>query len=321
MRRLARLLGLAFLPVYYHVVSHDPIPHIENLYAYKTPKQFEADLDWLGCTFGFMDPNAIDVYAGSERSCPDTPVLLTFDDGLSEMATVVQPILERKGIRAVFFVNPAFVGNRRMAHSHLASLLVHELRHIGRSERAALCALFDCADMHPPELERVILRTRYEDRLLLQKACDIASVDVDTYLDAQTPYVTADESNSLRLHGHVIGGHSMDHPLYAELTIDDQIRQTVQSMRSAVVSAEPPRLFAFPHNDAGVGGAFFETAHQRHLFDYSFGTSDWRGDATNRHFQRLPLDSPLRDAGAAVRSGLYRKMIRSIARRDLISRD
>jgi hypothetical protein len=50
--------------------------------------------------------------------------LLTFDDGFREFYDTVAPVLERKGIYACNFVNPAFIDNKDMMFRCKASLLI-----------------------------------------------------------------------------------------------------------------------------------------------------------------------------------------------------
>lgn len=107
-----------FLP-FYHVVSNVELPHILN-YPYFNVAQFEKQLDIY---LKYFKPASLDdVVSGI---CTGKRMFhLSFDDGLRQCAEVVAPILLRKGIPATFFINTAFVGNRKLFYRYKASLIL-----------------------------------------------------------------------------------------------------------------------------------------------------------------------------------------------------
>jgi peptidoglycan/xylan/chitin deacetylase (PgdA/CDA1 family) len=68
--------------------------------------QFAAQLDLLAAK-GFKTISLHDV---AERRFDKHDVVLTFDDGFEDARTVVLPLLRQRGMRATFFIVPAFVG-------------------------------------------------------------------------------------------------------------------------------------------------------------------------------------------------------------------
>jgi peptidoglycan/xylan/chitin deacetylase (PgdA/CDA1 family) len=68
--------------------------------------QFAAQLDLLASR-GFKTISLHDV---AERKFDKHDVVLTFDDGFEDARTVVLPMLQQRGMRATFFIVPAFVG-------------------------------------------------------------------------------------------------------------------------------------------------------------------------------------------------------------------
>lgn len=68
--------------------------------------QLESELDLIAAR-GFRTISLHDVAAGKfDRRC----VVLTFDDGFADARTTVLPMLQRRGMRATFFVVTDFVG-------------------------------------------------------------------------------------------------------------------------------------------------------------------------------------------------------------------
>ena len=75
---------------YYHLVRNDKVPHIENLYEYKNTAQFIEDIEFLSQHYKPVSP--MDLLHGR----PENTFLITFDDGLEEIYSVVFPILKAK---------------------------------------------------------------------------------------------------------------------------------------------------------------------------------------------------------------------------------
>lgn len=113
---------------YSHLVSDQPVPHVENLYSFKGVRAFEKDLDMLLKHFRPLDlMDVLAIHRNEKRNEPPG-FLLTFDDGLRQIHEVVAPILKRKGVNAVFFINSGFVGNKQLFHRFKTSLVIGELK-------------------------------------------------------------------------------------------------------------------------------------------------------------------------------------------------
>jgi peptidoglycan/xylan/chitin deacetylase (PgdA/CDA1 family) len=79
----------------------------EDSYAVE-PEAFEAQLDGLGGAA--VDPEALLAALGAGRRPPSRAVALTFDDGNASDHAHALPALGRRGLRAAFFVTPAWTG-------------------------------------------------------------------------------------------------------------------------------------------------------------------------------------------------------------------
>jgi hypothetical protein len=70
--------------------------------------------------------------------------------------------------------------------------------------------------------------------------------------------MTSAEIKELIQKGFAVGSHSIDHPLYSLIPLQEQIRQTLVSTDWVTKGFDLPyKAFAFPHVDRGVGQAFF----------------------------------------------------------------
>ena len=90
--------------------------------------------------------------------------------------------------------------------------------------------------------------------------------------------------------GFAIGAHSIDHPIYSALSLEDQLRQTRESLRFIRENFNVGYgAFAFPHHDHNVSRDFFITLHNEGIMDVSFGTGGMMGDSAPFNFQRFGL--------------------------------
>lgn len=262
---------------------------------------------------------------------------LTFDDGFSEMSDVVAPILSRKGIPATFFINTAFLDNRAMCYLNLASLVADRLER-GASAGDLCCVaslLCDCgipADRaldgrggslceRREGLSRAVLSLRYDQRAVLDEIARALGIDVSAYLAEVHPYLDGSQVQSLLRQGFTIGAHSIDHPRYELLDLDEQVRQTVGSLREIRARfGLRYGAFAFPHSDRGVSRAFFDQVRRRSEIDLAFGTSGLRTDEVPWNIQRISLEKPLEPARDLIAFHLGRRVIRRLCGRELLHR-
>jgi peptidoglycan/xylan/chitin deacetylase (PgdA/CDA1 family) len=133
-------------------------------------------------------------------------------------------------------------------------------------------------------------------------------VDLDGYLLKNRPYLTTDEIKNLIEDGFAIGAHSIDHPLYALIPLEDQLDQTIESIRlirerfSLTYGA-----FAFPNSDYGVSQDFFAELDKSGLVDVSFGNRGMTNNMLSKTLQRLSMEKPLISAERIIALQLARR--------------
>ncbi len=97
--------------------------------------------------------------------------------------------------------------------------------------------------------------------------------------------------------GFTIGAHSIDHPFYSSLSIEDQLYQTIESIKhlrerfSLSYSA-----FAFPFSDNNVSKKFFEKLYENGLVDVTFGKDEMINDSFLNNLQRFSMEIPFMPA-------------------------
>ncbi len=279
------LIGLSnrpfFIP-FYHAVGDKAAPHYKNLYSPRGIGEFERDLD---CFLRHYEPLSLDDFArvkndpGKGRYC-----LITFDDGLSEVYEHAFPLLVKKKIPAVVFLNPAFVDNRGLFYRYKVSILIEEMRARSFNESSDWMAKtgrdFETA-------KKYLLSLGYDQTGKIDHIAQLMGVSFANYLKIEQPYLTMSRIREMKSAGIQFGGHSMDHPLFSELSIDEQVRQAVKSMDWVFEQiGEEIRAFAFPFSDDGVKSAFFDQINAA----CTFGTAKIKVDDAINHFQRLSME-------------------------------
>ena len=263
---------------FYHAVAEQPLPHIQHLYRMKTVKEFQKDLDFL--LKHFEPINAETLYQFHiNKTVPQKPVFhLTFDDGLKEIYEIVAPILLQKGVPATLFVNSGFVDNKALFYRYHASLAIQKLLQ---------------KDKLTNSLRTEILSCSYQNRNNLFQY--FSQQQIDDFLQNEKPYLTVEQIKTLCAQGFTIGAHSEDHPYYYEISLEEQLRQTLSSLEfvSSIVN-QKLRLFAFPFTDYNVSRKFFNDIEP--LIDLSFGTANFKKNEVSFNYQRIAAEKKTMDS-------------------------
>jgi peptidoglycan/xylan/chitin deacetylase (PgdA/CDA1 family) len=109
--------------VMYHYIRPVEVSELR----YLSVEDFEKQLDWLQGSIGnFLTGED---WEEAKLGKPSSGVLLTFDDGLKDHIDFVLPILQRRNIFGIFFVNTSPFVTKRMLAVHLT----HKLLSLGKS--------------------------------------------------------------------------------------------------------------------------------------------------------------------------------------------
>jgi peptidoglycan/xylan/chitin deacetylase (PgdA/CDA1 family) len=308
---------------YYHWVGEVPPPHLRHLYPCKTLKDFDRDLDYLLASYVPVSVlDLIDSVRG-RRALPQNAFILTFDDGYREMAGVVAQHLLRRGVPATFFLNTAFIDNADMCYLNKASVLVERLRQAVWSGELAkeVSDILRVRVRDRGDASAAVLSVQYRDRDRLDHLAEVLGVEWAAYLRSEQPYLTREEIQRLIELGFAVGAHSIDHPLYRLLPLEEQLRQTIESTRTVRTAFNLPYgVFAFPHSDSGVGAEFFRAIADTGLVDLSFGTAGLLEDTAPFNLQRVSLEKPVASAEKIVRFHRARRLGRTLTGRASIAR-
>ena len=291
---------------FYHVVSNDRLPHVQN-YPYRTEKEFAGELDFLLKHYSPVGLGEILHHKVHGRDI----FHLSFDDGMRQCHDVIAPVLLRKGVPATFFLSPGFIGNQQLFHRYKSSLLVDHIRKFPAGK-----GLLYQAGLTLQEL----LQWPYNRTAMLDQMAREAGICWAEFLDSYQPYMTEDQVRRLTDQGFTVGAHSWDHPEFPLLTDDEQFLQVRQSMKWIVDRFNPAiKAFAFPFTDNGISGGLLRQIASEGICDVTFGTAGMKYDEHQGHFQRLPCETsyPL---AKTLRSELAYNHLRKLFGRSTVKR-
>jgi peptidoglycan/xylan/chitin deacetylase (PgdA/CDA1 family) len=107
--------------LYYHTVRDRHLPHLRYIRHFKSLDELEKDLDYLAKGHQFIALTQLQESLQNGQPLPKHSLVLSFDDGFSEIYTHIAPLLSRKGIPAVFFLTTDFIDNKVMFYRCLQS--------------------------------------------------------------------------------------------------------------------------------------------------------------------------------------------------------
>jgi hypothetical protein len=223
----------------------------------------------------------------------------------------IAPILEKKGVPAVFFINPAFIDNQLLFYRCKISLLIHELKkpasktHIVRLATETLGLKTETL----LEITKALKNLHQNNAGILDQIAEKIGYSFDEYLRLQKPFLTTDQVRELAGRGFDIGAHSLDHPYYKLLDTDQQFRQTTSSCSQVTdMLGSKECSFSFPHSDKELSQELFDLLLKTNIPAF-YGIQNQKEEWNNRMLHRFNAERPqttLQEQvkGLAVLSGL-----------------
>ncbi len=288
---LRRITGQRTLLPFYHLISDTAPPHVKHLYAIKNTHHFVKDLDFLCQHYTPISVCQVQDFIQQDKKLPTNTFLLSFDDGLSECHDVIAPILKQKGIPAIFFLNSAFVDNQALMFRYKASLLIEHLENRPQ-DMTILNTVLKTHHFTPQNTPKTtLLQVRWKDEPLLNDLARALEIDFTAFLQKQKPYLSTPQIVAMQQDGFDFGSHSINHPTYFTLPLEQQIEQTVKSQQFLEQKFDlKQRYFAFPFTDFNVSNDFFNTILSTHQFDLTFGGAGMKKETIKGQLQRIGLE-------------------------------
>lgn len=311
---------------FYHTVSDNELIHVKHLYKARTVYHFEKDLDFFLKHYKAIDYKTFKVNLQTGKPTKENTFLLTFDDGLKEFHEIIAPILIRKGIPAICFLNSGFIDNKDMFFRFKASILIENLikKNYSQVTQNEVEKWFNAKGLPLNNNYKSLLSIDYLNKHYLDELACIVDVDFKEYLQKNRPYMDSNQISSLIKQGFEFGAHSVDHPQFSTLNYSEQLFQINQSIKDVTTKFELDyKLFSFPFTDYGVGIDFFKTVFDANspVADFTFGCAGLKNDSCEKNFQRIAIEKSNFSAEDLVYYEYFYFMLKSIVNKNTVIRN
>jgi peptidoglycan/xylan/chitin deacetylase (PgdA/CDA1 family) len=284
------------------MVNDRDIIHVKHLYNYKKQKQFKKDLDYFLKNYKSISMYDLINVIYCNKKIPRKSFLLTFDDGYREIYEVVVPILKEKGISATFFLTTDFIDNKKLFYRNKSSILIENIqKHSSTIILKEIKNILQKNKIVFNNFKENILSLDYSQQFILDEIARIIEFDFNEYLRIEKPYLSTKQVNDLISEGFTIGAHSIDHPIYPLLSLEEQIFQTSESVKRLKEKFTLDNgIFAFPNSDRGILNNFFIELYKNNIVDATFGTSGINYQVSSPNLQRLSMEDDFVNASETI---------------------
>lgn len=310
---LRRLSNRDLLVINYHsIYGVDPDPVI-NKNTYRTKKQFEQDILYLKKHYHFVHLTDVLNYSLKGIKLPANSVFLTFDDGLKAVFEIIRPILQKHKVSGAFFLNPSFINNEDLHFQRKKNFIEQSVEPTKiKSVKQNWSKIFSEVDIESLDFHEALNRVNYKKSKVLNALADMFNVDFKQYLKENQIYLSISDIKQMIDEGFLFGGHSMDHPKYDELSIEEQIEQTLNSIKWVKEKFNLEySIFAFPLRDHQISQKLFKAIQSN--CDISFGVMGIGDDVMLNHVQRIDAESK----GVRLSSVLKLEYVKFLVRKAL----
>ena len=290
---------------FYHAVSDEKCPHISNLYPVKKIQEFERELDFFQKNYEVINLDKLLNYVQNKTRPEKKSFFLSFDDGLKECYTVIAPILKERDIPAAFFINTGFVNNQDLFYRYKVSLLIEALKSSNYSERISTNDLLKLTIHDTPKIDEIAKKL---------------NVNFQEFLENEKPYMNWEEIKELYEQGFYIGAHSINHPYFYQISLEEQIRQTKESVNIVQEKLNLNyRIFSFPFTDFMVTTGFFNQIYTERICDVTFGTAGIKDDEFDNNLQRISMEKCTMDPATYIGKELFLYRLKKLMNKNRVS--
>jgi len=275
---------------YYHLVRDNQVAYIENLYQFKNCDQFLNDIAILTKNYKPIDPKEL-----FKNKLLKNNFIISFDDGLHEVYSVIYPILKKHNIKAIFFINPSFIDNNEGLYKHYISIIISHLKSNNFKQEVLekisqkLSFTYDSVD----EFKQKFITIKFSEREKVNEILELLDINIKKYLEKHKPYISKEQIQEMINDGFYFGGHTMTHPPLNQLSHKEQKKEIIDSINWLKNNFNINySFFSFPFSDKSISKKLmFE------LFEYDnnirlFGNSSFKKDIDSRIIQRFSLENP-----------------------------
>lgn len=276
------------IAINYHYIRDSfatPYPGIHG----STPQQLSAQLETLSSIGEFVSARQLADAIEGKTPLPKKAFIITLDDGLREQYEAAQPVFERLGVPALFFINTRPIEEGLVSTVHKIHLLRANMdpnvfaaqvreKSLQRGFEINNDSIAEKAEAHYKYDTSAIKRLKYLLNFTLkrQQRDDVISVMFDEFYDSsehtisQELYMTREQIADLG-RAELIGNHAHEHLPLGLLSSEDQHRQF---SRSAELLTEwtgyRPYALSYPYGSRDAANRVASQVASSHGIQFAF---------------------------------------------------
>lgn len=256
--------------------------HTKNLYKNYDLEEFKRVMSKLLINLNPLE----DLSKESICSANGNKFILTIDDGLASISDGLVQYLEKKGIPAIFFVTKNFLCQNQIFYRFKASLIIENIK---KHNEEIVTNMLNSSGYFNNDLRQNILAVKYYDSYLYDEILSLLKFDINDYFKKNKPYMDIDSLKKIVNRGFYVGSHSVNHPKYNEITINEMMEETIDGVNAVQnIFNLNYRYFAFPFSDKGVPQEFYKNI--KDSVDLIFTTNGWRSAQNNFVINRASFE-------------------------------
>lgn len=281
------------VPSYHAIFKEKKYPHYGNYW--RRLGDFERDIELFSKWFDFIRPEDLVNKLSNKEIIPSRSCLLTIDDGFRGTYETAGPILRRKGIPVIFFINNSSLSNDRLLFPHLQNVVAYTLANINTkagNNHGDIRALLEKKGAWQKDIICSVKALKNDSYEFLNDIAYAIGIDSKAYCKEYRPYLSEDHVRNIIKDGFYVGSHGIDHSSLQSLQDGAQIEHIKKSMSELNSKfGLPYRFFAFPYNDIGIKKHVYDHLFDNRIVDVAFGNSMMRSDYHPRIIQRLSFEN------------------------------
>jgi len=282
-RVIARFRNATLIVLNFHRIraSRDAVTMFDDGVFETDVDTFRDQMTWLRNHTKVLDEKSLLGLLDSDTPSRGGPFsLVTIDDGYIDCYTLIRPVLEDVGIRAIFFVPAGMIESRTLGWWDQAAFMLKkcEARCINvRGQEYALQAGLTQSLRRILNLFKLESADRTQGLLdEISRACNVLPPTGD---QQSAELMGWSQIRELRRAGHAIGSHAWSHRVLTTLGPGEQVKEILESNHKLCeIVGEPINSFAYPvggpqHYDRESIASVRETGH-RLAFTFNTGVSE-----------------------------------------------